>query len=115
MRGGTIGAVGLFLPGTAGQAAAQLGIEPEKRAERPNWGIVGGTAAAVAPRGDGFRFVATGVGSHLFLGVMPGEGPDELRLGLSLSTHADDLHDSRAEVVEVYFEPYWAIDLPPVP
>ena len=109
-----MGAVCLFLLGTAGRAAAQLGIEPEKRGERPNWWIVGETAAAVAARGDGFRFVSTGVGSQLFLGVMPGEGPDELRLGLSPSTHADDLYDSRAEVVEVYFEPYWAIDLPSV-
>ena len=114
MHGRMIGAVALFLLGPAAEAAAQLGIEPERRTERPSWWVMGGTVAAVAARGDGFRFVSTGVGSQLFLGVMPGEGPDELRLGFSFSTHADDLYDSRAEVVEVYFEPWWAIDLAPM-
>ena len=100
----------LLVLATAGQAAGQLGTEPVGEPERPTWLLAGSSAAFVPVTGDGFVGVSNGWGAQIYIAALPGSAPvDELRLGFSVSRHADRVWDSPVHVIELYFEPLWEI------
>ncbi|MGD8277908.1 MAG: hypothetical protein PVH00_07770 [Gemmatimonadota bacterium] len=103
----TTGLLVFLALGHAVPAAAQVWI-PEHGPEAPTWYVTGGSLSFVHGRGDSMRRVANGVGLNAFLGVMPPDVADELRVGIAVSSHGDDISPSRTELLSVYFEPYWA-------
>lgn len=72
--------------------------------------VVGATNGVVVVGKEAFESVGPGYGVQLFIGSA--FSPiDELRAGVSLSTHPDELSDDRVHTLSIYIESYFAADV----
>jgi hypothetical protein len=67
--------------------------------------VLGVGGGVVTAGGEAFDFVATGYAVQIFAGAAMAPF-DELRAGVALSSHPDDLSDDRVKLVSIYLEPY---------
>lgn len=72
--------------------------------------ILGVTAGIANGSREVFDNLATGYGAQFFIGGRFST-PDELRLGVAVSSHSDDLIAERAELLSVYVETYFIRDI----
>ena len=85
-------------------------LETDHELQDPTGLVVGITGGLVVVGNEAFEWLAPGVGGELYGGSK--FGPiSELRAGLSLSTHAEEILDGRTDNLSLYLEFYFATEV----